>query len=221
MSERDAGAVQRELSAAGCRDADGCADADTLLAFAEGRLDAAARDAVAARVTACARCAAALRVALDAADWATDLSAHLARVGHDELTRAKPPARRSRRRAALPMALAASVVLLFAASLLLRPPPRDEPLRGRPLIASTPADGAVLQQAPAELGWPCELAPTAAKVELLGADATPRWSGAVIACAATLPPATRAALVPGAYLWRVKNAAGDVLLGPIAFRIAR
>lgn len=220
MTEHAALIAQREFAAAGCCDASGCPDPDTLIAFAEGRLDGTARDAVAARVTGCARCAAAVRVALDATDWAAELAADLGRGEPAALIHSASSVRRPRRHALVPMALAASVALLFAAGLLLRQPPGDEPLRGPSIIATTPVDGAQLRQAPTELTWPCERAPSAATVELLAADATPRWSGNAAACAAILPEEVRGRLAPGAYLWRVKNAAGEVLLGPIGFRIA-
>ncbi len=117
------------------------------------------------------------------------------------------------------LAVAASGMLMVFAVVLLRTPPVEDTLRGAPMIAVAPLDGAVLRQVPASLRWPCAAAPTAANVEVLGADASPLWSGTAQECAVVLPESTRVALAPGQYLWRVRNAAGEPLLGPFAFRV--
>lgn len=220
MNERSAQNAQWAIAAAHRCDAAGCPDEETLIAFADGRLPAEARELVAARVAACAGCATAVRVALDATSWADDLSADIERAGqHKNVQPLLRPAR-PRRQSWLPLAMAASLALFVGAGMFLRQSPVDDILRGRSGIATTPVDGALLRQAPQSLGWPCAAAPSAALIELFAADATLRWSGVPVECMATLPGQTQSALAPGEYLWRVKNAAGETLLGPVAFRIA-
>ncbi|MDZ4811431.1 MAG: hypothetical protein SGI99_02300 [Pseudomonadota bacterium] len=220
MNERSANAAQSAIAAAHRCDPSVCPDAQTLIAFADGRLPAPLRDQVAASVAACAGCAAAVRLALDASSWADDLCVDIERAGqHNNVQPLLRPGR-LRRQSWLPLAMAASLALFVGAGMLLRRSPVEETLRGRTGIATTPVDGALLRQAPQSLSWPCAALPSAALVELFSADATLRWSGVPVECMATLPAQIQSALTPGEYLWRVKNAAGETLLGPVAFRIA-
>lgn len=196
-----------------------CPDADTLIALADGGLDPAAREEVAARAAACATCTAALRVALDAKAWADRCADDLepAPNAHNVHALTSPP--RAKRRTWLPMAMAASLTLMVGVGVLTQRSAVEETLRGGASVVTHPVDGALLTEAPARLTWPCAAAPGAARAELLRADATVLWSGDSSNCGATLPPQTRAALVAGEYLWRVQDAADQSLLGPYGFRI--
>jgi hypothetical protein len=216
MNEQSTRLAQQAVAAAHRCGVSDCPDEQTLIAFADGQLPQVERDAVAARVAACADCAAAVRVALDASAWADDLAADFVRAANSSTVHVLSRARPARRIVSVPLALAASLILIVGAALLLRQSPIIEPLRGGVVIATTPADGEMLPQAPERLAWPCAAAPSATQVELLAADATVRWSGPVIECAVTLPAPTRSALSAGEYLWRVKNAAGESLLGPMS-----
>jgi hypothetical protein len=196
-----------------------CPDADTLTAFALGQLDAAQRDAVAERVGACPNCAAAVQLALAAGDWSEALARDLeAEAGTANVVALTP---RLRRRLPLwmPAALAAGIALVFVALPMLRAPAPGQVLRGAATLAVHPADASILDSAPAELRWPCALAPHATQVELLDASAERLWIGATQQCAAALPAEVRGRMQAGAYLWRLSNASDEVLAGPFGFRV--
>lgn len=228
MNERDARPPQNALAAAMHCDPTLCPDADILVAFADGTLAEPSRDRVAAHVAECGSCAMAVRVALDAEAWAGGVAAELGPLvnsvpaGNVVVADFTPRTRSERRFRGPPIALsiaASGMLVVFAAVFFMRTPPVEDTLRGVPVVAIAPEDGSVLRQAPTSLRWPCAAAPTAASVEVLGADASPRWSGPAQECAAVLPESTRTALARGEYLWRVRNAAGEPLLGPFAFRV--
>jgi hypothetical protein len=196
-----------------------CPDADTLTAFALGQLDGAERDAVAERVGACPNCAAAVQLALVSGDWSADLARDLeAQSGGAQVVTLTP---RPRRRVPLwiPAAMAAGIALVFVALPMLRAPLPGQVLRGAVTLAVQPANESVLHSAPAELGWPCALAPNATQVELLDASAERLWMGPVQECSAMLPAEVKARVNSGAYLWRLTNAQEEVVAGPFGFSI--
>lgn len=215
-------------------DAARCPDAQTLIAFADGRLEAHERDHVAASVADCGGCAVALRTAIEANEWsdhaALDFTVAIrdgatapATVGMPHAVSTSALLRRRRRAMWIPMALAASLVLLIGAPLVLRtrPDDADHVLRGAPAVATLPADRALLNEPPARLAWPCSTAPDAASVEVLDASANVIWRGVAMDCAVQLPPETRTRVSTGETLWRVVDAGGATVIGPFSFRIER
>ncbi len=240
MNEAELRALQRAVWSAEAATGE-CPDAETLMAFADGELDEAQREVTALHLVACEPCVAIVRVAINAREWSSDLAADFeappavavesnvhylpTAVGASSADLGAPlpqirvrPARK-RVRAAWPAAIAATLVGVIFFSLSMRQPPVPDALRGIAPVATVPQSGAVLSQAPAQLSWPCTAAPAAVSVEILGADALPRWRGEVVNCAVSLPAEIRSELPAGEYLWRLKNAAGDPVLGPVAFRI--
>jgi anti-sigma factor RsiW len=214
MTERLSDLLQTALAGVA---ADACPDADTLLAFTDGALGEDARTRVAAHIGQCAGCAAAVRVALAVEDWSKDVAVALAPVQANSNVHTLVP--RTRPRSWAPFALAASLMLAVTLGVLLRPHAPDDTLRGSTAIDSMPRAGELLAQAPERISWPCADAPDPTRLELLGTDATTLWTGAATGCAVQLPADLRARLAPGEYQWRVRDAAGTPVLGPIAFRI--
>jgi hypothetical protein len=190
-----------------------CLDAETLVALASGSLAESQRDAALEHVGTCADCGDALRVALDARGFADALAAEIAA---ERKPAARPQARRTMR---LPgFALAASVLLAVGAvSLMLRTPAPDA-IRGTSVAALDPTDGARLDAAPARLAWAC-VAAAPVRVEVLDATGAPAWQADVDGCDVELPPAARAVIGSGDWLWRVRARDGTALAGPWRFRI--
>jgi len=244
MNEAELCALQRAISikTGGVSD---CPDMDTLIAFADGALDAAPRELTALHVAQCDPCVAIVRVAISARQWSQDLAVDIEAVPgiavpdnvhylrtaatltgveaprpDRESSRTSDVMRRKKPRMWWPAAIAATLASVFVANLALRQPPMEDGLRGVDPIATSPMSGTNLSVAPEEFSWPCAAAPGAASVELLGADALPRWKGSVRDCAVSLPIEVRQDLAAGEYLWRVKNAAGEPVLGPMVFRIS-
>ncbi len=196
-----------------------CPDAEVLMAFALGQLKDNERDTIAAQVSACTQCAAAVQLALASGDWADALAYDL----ENEVTKANVVsiATRARRRLPLwiPAVLAAGVALLFVVLPTLRAPPPEPVLRGPALQAVQPADSAVLSAPPSELRWPCEAAPHATRVELLDAAALRIWQGSTQNCTVALPAQIQARMLDGAYLWRLTRSNGEVVAGPFGFSV--
>lgn len=188
-----------------------CPDADALAALAAGTLDPARRDALLDRVAACAACADALRVAIDAESFARDLA-------HDLLAQPTPlPRARPRRPPAL-FALAASVLVAVGAGALLLRAPTPDAVRGAALAALEPVDGAQLDDAPQRLAWACS-APASVTIELLDATGGVAWRGRASDCATMLPDEARARLGSGDWLWLVRAHDGTLVAGPWRFRV--
>lgn len=214
MTDADLSALLR-ASTAGCpangRD---CPDANTLAALAAGALDPARRDAVLDRIATCASCAAALRVAIDARDYADELAPAIAAREASTVTPLWP---RTRRTPAM-FAMAASVLVAVGVGTLLLRPPAPDVVRGAALAALEPVDGAALDTAPARLAWACP-APAAVAVELHDATGARVWAASTQACSVDLPASARERLVAGDWLWQVRAADGSVLAGPFRFRV--
>lgn len=211
MTEPDLSALLRAAQPAcpaGGRD---CPDADTLAALAAGTLDPARRETVLGRVAACASCATALKLAIDAESFARELA-------RDALAVPTPSPAARRRRPPAVFALAASVLLAVGAGALLLRAPTPDALRGAAVAAIEPTDGARLDAAPARLAWACSV-PAATTVELLDATGAVAWRGTAEDCAINLPAEARAALGAGDWLWVVRARNGTLLAGPWRFRI--
>lgn len=191
-----------------------CPDADAISALAAGTLEPARREAVLDRVATCASCAAALRVAIDAHEFARELAPVVA--ARDAPT--VPQLQRRGRRAPAVFAMAASVLVAIGVGTLVVVPPTPEVVRGAALAAIEPIDGASLRAAPARLAWACPAA-SAATVEVLDATGEVVWAGPARECTVDVPASAREQLVAGDWLWQVRASDGTVLAGPFRFRI--
>jgi hypothetical protein len=186
-----------------------CPSGDELLAAAEGRLDDARRDAVAAHVAECEACAAIVAMAADV------------RLAADEFAQQAYPApvalpvRRAPAIRPWHYALAAVLVLAFMPLLPWRAAPTGDPLRGD-AGAVQPRDGASLATAPEALAWPRDAGDTC-RATLRDAAGAVLLAGDASGGAQPLDAALRARLAPGDYVWSVD--CGARRLGPFAFRI--
>lgn len=188
---------------------EGCPDEEALAALVLAELGAARREAVAAHVAGCRRCA----------------------RGYRTLRALHAEARRERvRRPGRVAAAAAGLAAVLAVALVWLPrtpaPAGPDPAVRRdaaPELSVHPADGAVLAEPPERLAWPPQPGATGYSARLYDASAEPLWEGPwTRAAEVELPAEARERMLPGAaYFWvvAVDGPAVPRRLGPCWFEL--